>query len=140
MTSVSVHTQFGNGDMVECNRPSSYARTITTKDRECNRNKLTFQFCVVYFSKQPNVQWPDIYTYLFEKPSCKFTPARNYKHTSQQMLQTTLSVVKYHGIDSDLSLLSFKIGDTNRSIFLIVSSVQRQSTRLIACRHRIVSV
>ena len=60
---------------------SEYAQSLVLKDRECYLNKLTLtngyrlpdpyalKEWVDDISKLPSIQWPDIYTYLIDKPS-----------------------------------------------------------------------
>ena len=63
-------------------------------------------------SKWPNIQWPDIYTYLIEKPSVYTREKlRAYKSLDgyEYVVCGYVQNVKYHDIDSEFCVLRSEI-------------------------------
>ena len=98
--------------MAEINSLLSYARELSTQDREFYFNKLTLTNgvrlpdpCTINewvedVSKWPNIQWPDIYTYLIEKPSVytreKLRAYKSLDDAYEYVVCGHVQNVKYH--------------------------------------------
>ena len=97
--------------MAEINSLSSCANGLSTEDHECYLHKLTNgvrlpDLCSINkwvdVSKWPNIQWPDIYTYLTEKPSVytrEKLPAYKSPDAYEYVVCGHVQNVKYHDIN-----------------------------------------
>lgn len=110
-----MRAHIGNGSMARISSVSSYASGLSNTDRESYFKKLTLSNgirlpdpCTIVewiedVSRWPNIQWPDIYTYLVEKPSVYTREKlRAYKslYAYEYVVCGHVQNVKYHDIDS----------------------------------------
>lgn len=108
---------------------SSYSGSLSTKDREAYFKKLTLTNgrqlpdpCLINewendVSKWPDIQWPDIYLYLVEKPSVYTREKlRAYKSLDayDYVICGHVQDVRYHDIDEEFCVLKSEILPSQR--------------------------
>lgn len=124
-----MRAHIGNGSMARISSVSSYASELSNTDRESYLEKLTLSNgirlpdpCTIVewiedVSRWPNIQWPDIYTYLVEKPSVYTREKlRAYKSLDayEYVVCGHVQNVKYHDIDSEFCVLKSEILPSQR--------------------------
>ncbi len=108
---------------------SNYAKSLSAKDRKDYLKKLTLTngsrlpdpFTITErehdVSKWPNIQWPDIYTYLVEKPSV-YTREKLQAYKSldayDYIICGHVQEVRYHDIDAGFCVLKSEILPSQR--------------------------
>ena len=115
--------------MAEINCLSTYVNGLSTNDREFYFKKLTLtngnrlpdpcsiSEWVEDVSKWPQIQWPDIYTYLIEKPSVYTREKlRAYKSLDayEYVICGHVQNLKYHQIDQEFCVLKTEILPSQR--------------------------